>query len=165
MLPETSLQPTSCRIWFQHFRAWEVPVQLNPEPALLGDFPWEEPAIWANGFIWSSHCKIQLPGFRPTSISLSWMFRWTLNGQRGAETTLRWFWPPLGLLGVARPAMAKGPKWPRATPKFFFFKKKKKYYYLIFLIFNFFFQKIIYMTYDNIWLVLTWHSVKFWTKF
>jgi hypothetical protein len=54
-------------------------VMLNPELALLGGFPGEEPPIWADGFIWSSHRRIQLPRFRPTSMSLSWMFRWTLS--------------------------------------------------------------------------------------
>lgn len=38
-----------------------------------------EPRILADGFILSSHRRIQLPRFRPASISLSCTLRWTIS--------------------------------------------------------------------------------------
>lgn len=47
--------------------------------------------IWAEGFIRSSHRRIQLPRFRPTSMSLSCMFLWTLSATSNiARVRLLW---------------------------------------------------------------------------
>ena len=54
-------------------------VMLKLELAPFGGFPGGGPRIWADGFIRSSHRRIQLPRFRPTSMSLSCMLWWTLS--------------------------------------------------------------------------------------
>ena len=54
-------------------------VMFKLELAPLGGFPGGGPRIWADGFIRSSHRRIQLPRFRPTSMSLSCMLWWTLS--------------------------------------------------------------------------------------
>lgn len=38
-----------------------------------------EPRIWADGFMRSRQRRIRLPRFRPTSMSLSWILRWTFS--------------------------------------------------------------------------------------
>lgn len=48
---------------------------LESDLAIEGGCP---PRISADGFILSSHRRIQFPTFRPTSMSLSWIFLWTL---------------------------------------------------------------------------------------
>lgn len=48
---------------------------LESDLAVEGGCP---PRISADGFILSSQRRIQFPTFRPTSMSLSWIFLWTL---------------------------------------------------------------------------------------
>lgn len=54
-------------------------VMLKPDLAPSEGSRGEQPRIWADGFIRSSHRRIQLPTLRPTSMSLSCMLWWTLT--------------------------------------------------------------------------------------
>jgi hypothetical protein len=71
----------------------EVPVvcfvMLSFElPPLMGGLEW--PRIWAEGFIRSRHRKMKFPTFLPTSMSLSWMFRWTLIATSNTARVRLW---------------------------------------------------------------------------
>lgn len=52
-------------------------------PPLVG-FPWGWLRIWADGFSRSRNRRMKFPTLRPTSMSLSWMLRWTLSAMSNA---------------------------------------------------------------------------------
>lgn len=56
----------------------------------LGGFPGGWTRIWAEGFIRSSQRRIQFPRFRPTSMSLSCMLRWTLRATSKTARVRLW---------------------------------------------------------------------------
>lgn len=62
---------------FEDFIPWLVMFMLGLEPC--GGFSGGGPRIWAEGFIRSRHRRIRLPILRPTCMSLSCIFRWTLS--------------------------------------------------------------------------------------
>lgn len=51
---------------------------------------WGGPRIWAEGFIRSRHRKMKFPIFLPTSMSLSWMFRWTFIAASNTARVRLW---------------------------------------------------------------------------
>jgi hypothetical protein len=63
---------------------WSFVILTLELAPLVGD----PPRIWADGFIRSSQRKMKFPRFRPTSMSLSWMFLWTLIATSNTERVL-----------------------------------------------------------------------------